>query len=361
MRLPRKRRRPELAVGSLAFAASSLALAACLAGGGGRPQSDASPGTPIATAANDRAFQALAAALAAGNDAQAGALAARLRQGSLTEAERGLVESAERVLTGRTLVRGLELRLVSEPDPSREGRYTLVLEARSSASASLRLRLAAAELKHHTASINALGVEGLDLESKASRALEDLRLPPGATTRTVLKEYDLALGRALAVRERWRLEPRAGEIECGGVRYPAQNVRIAGCERERLSPLLASGPKTAADLSGALEAERRSGARALLELALRLPKEEREAALAALVPVVERLAQASPQRVADAEPALRWLTQNRDLGPDAQGWSRYLAARAARGAQGGDAPANLDLPEAPREAEQQAEQQGKHR
>ena len=90
--------------------------------------------------------------------------------------------------------------------------------------------------------------------------------------------------------------------------------------------------------------------RELLELALRTPPEQREAGLTALVPVVAELARIAPERIARAEPALRWWTQNRELGADAAAWAHYLAARSAahasEDANGGETPGGeLDLPE----------------
>jgi hypothetical protein len=345
MRRLRRLRRAEVLLALL-----SAPLAACLAGGGGpAPGAD---GPPLAAPENEAAFQALGAALADGRDAEAAALAGRLRQRPLTRDELGLLDSAERVLRGRELVRGLDLRLVTVPDPDDLGTFALVLEAVTTASVPLVLRLPAAEVKRSRASINAHGDEGLEFESKASRALAELRLAPGVTTRVELRRYELALGRALAVRERWRLEPRAGEIELGGARFPAQRVRVIGCERERLSPLLAPGSVPAGALAEGLRAEPPTSARALLELALRTSTDEREQALAALVPVIEDLAARDPARVAAAEPALRWLTQNRDLGPDAKAWARYLAGRpAAEGAGREPGEGALDLPALPPAAE----------
>jgi hypothetical protein len=131
------------------------------------------------------------------------------------------------------------------------------------------------------------------------------------------------------VRERWRLETRSGEIErrARPIRPRASRVAAASASASRRSCAEADG--TAAAL-----AERRGGEaptqRALLELALRIPPHEREAALPTLAPPVARLARARPSASRPAEPALRWLTQNRDLGADAAGWARYLEARVRR-------------------------------
>jgi hypothetical protein len=301
---------------------------------------------PVVLAETETLFRALAQALEAREDGRAAALVARMRRGPLGPAEERRLESAERVLAGRALVRGLELALVSEPLEGLEGRFALRLEARSSAPQELYLCLPPADLKHLTVRMNVLGVEGLEFESKASGALEDLRLPPGLVVRSELFSYELPLGRALGVRERWRLEPRAGEIECDGRRYPAQDLRVRGCERERVSPLVASEPAEPAALAEALVAVPTPPARALLELALRTPPERRGEALRALAPVVARLAGEAPERIQAAEPALRWMTGNRELGPDAHGWARYLAARAGDGSdEPGEPRDTLDLPE----------------
>ena len=73
----------------------------------------------------------------------------------------------------------------------------------------------------------------------------------------------------------------------------------------------------------------------------------------AVAPVVARLARTQPERVQKAEPALRWLTQNRELGTDAAAWARYLAWRAEAGSEPEPSPDGLDLPARPRARETQ--------
>ena len=157
--------------------------------------------------------------------------------------------------------------------------------------------------------------------------------------------YELPLGRALAVRERWRLVTRSGEVQSDGQRFPAAAVNVAGCARERASPLLAARPDAAAEFVAELEDAGHPSTRALLEAALAIPPDEREAALAALAPLIAELARRDPERVLAAEPALRWLTENRDLGADPAAWARYLANRS--GSESNDHP-RLDLPDRPR-------------
>lgn len=356
MRRPAKPRRPRARVARPVLRAGLAVGLALLAGCRAvdrTPPAAASTGAPVAvlSPASEAAFQALRSALAQGEDEVAAGILARLRRGALSARERELVEGAERVLAGRALVRTLELELVSEPVPGESASFRLVLRARSQASAGVRLRLPPCDLKRRRTTMDARGVEGLDYESRASSALAKLELEPGVERRVEILSYELPLGRALAVRERWRLETRSGEIESAGAVYPAAAVRVAGCERERLSPLLDPAPATSTDLAERLAAETPPRARELLELALRTPRADVEACLAELAPLVERLAAEAPERVQASEPALRWLTQNRDLGPDAGAWARYLTARVAAGdASDAAPPGGLDLPARPRGA-----------
>jgi hypothetical protein len=328
-------------------ALGALALACRASGGSKFPTTDSPPRHELlpADSAVLPAVKALSAALASGNDALARGLVASLRKRTLLPEEKALLDSAEKVLTGRELVHTLELTLASEPVAGAEGRFVLVLRARTQHTSALHLRLPPADLKRLRANVNALGAEGLDYESKVTPVLRDLVLEPSLENRVELLTYELPLGRSLGVRERWRLETRSGEIEADGVRYPAANVKVNGCERERLSPLCAAEPVAPDALATRLASPQPPSMRELLELALRTPPEEREAGLAALAPIVAELARSAPERIARAEPALRWWTQNRELGNDAAAWARYLEARSsATHAAGEPSPDGLDLP-----------------
>jgi hypothetical protein len=349
MRLPRKLPRPD------AFLALLALLAACkMASPRSGPERSRSGATTSSgavaapfevTSDNLASFRALQSALEEDEDELATRIVATLRGRKLSAREKEIAASAEKVLAGRALVRALDLRLESEAVPERAGSFRLVLVARSDARADVCLRLPPCDLKRLRASMDPLGAEGLQYDSRATGVLSELVLAPTVERRIEVLAYELPLGRALGVRERWRLEPRSGAIESGGKSYPAAKVRVEGCERERLSPLLPGEPSLAEALAAALDAPQPSTPRTLLELALRTPQDAREPALRALAPVVARLARVSPARVADAEPALRWLTENRDLGPDAQAWARYLEARARADAVPAGAPAGgLDLP-----------------
>lgn len=359
MNLPPKHPRSDRASAGPARAGLLLLalLAACRSAGGGhaRPPAEPAPVVTLSAAGAEPLFEALRSALAEGEDELAERLVAGLRTRALNAREQEIVAGAERVLAGRRLVRALEFQLASEPVQGSENAHTLFLVARSRATEPVRLQLPPSDLKRLRGTIDARGVEGFEYESRACEALSELVLAPGVERRVELIEYELPLGRALAVRERWRLETRSGEIHSGDTAYPAANVRVASCERERLSPLLAPGPAAETALAEALAASEPPAAQALLELALRTPRAARGAALAALAPVVARLAREAPERVQRSEPALRWLTQNRDLGPDAAAWARYLDARVAAGEHDPSAPAGgLDLP-APRRDERESQ------
>ena len=340
MQRNRRLPKPEVLLALLAV------LPACGTTGGGRASApETVPPATTRPSLHQGALRTLQVALNEGEDELAARIVASLKARPLSAQEREVVESAERVLKGRALVRGLELALVTEPVPGREEGYALVLVARSRAPGRVRLHLPPASLKRLRVTIDGRGVEGMDFESRASFALADLELLPGLEQRTELLTFDLSIGRALGVRQRWAMETRSGEVEADGERYPAAQVRVEGCERERYSPLLPAEAALATALADRLESDEPPTSRGLIELAVRTPREEREEALRALTPVVDRLARTRPERVAAAEPALRWLTRNRDLGPDAAAWARYLKARAAAGAPADDRPVDgLDLP-----------------
>lgn len=343
MLLPRKFRRPEPRAtrrpGALLRRVVPLfLLLACRA-------SAPEPGGPVVTPAGGASAQnelrALQAALAAGDEERASRLIDSLGSANLAREERAQLEGARKVLRGRALVAGLELTLASEEVAGKPGLYELVLRARNRSPGTLTLLLPPADLKRHRATIDARGMEGLELDSKLCTVFAELELPGGRESRFVILSYELPLGRALAVRERWRLVTRSGELEHDGQRYPAAGVAVAGCARERVSPLLGPGASDAEALAAALRADPPPSARALLERALALPTAEREATLQALAPLVSELARSTPERVLAAEPALRWLTENRDIGADAHGWARYLAQRSGPETSEGS---RLDLP-----------------
>lgn len=313
-----------------------------------RGSAPAEPTPAQVSPANAAIFVALQGALEDGEDQLARSIVASLRARPLTPREDELARSAERVLDGRALVRSLDLELVSEPADLAGGTaYRLVLCARSSARVPVVLSLPPADLKRSRSAIDADGLEGLEFESRTTRALENLELAPSEERRIELLAYELPLGRALGLRERWRCQTRSGEIRSGGEVFPAARVEVRGCERERLSPLVAGAPAAPAELLSLLEGPEPASSRALLDTALRIDPALRPETLRLLAPVVERLAFESPERVEASEPALRWLTGNRDLGRDPRGWAAYLRLRAEP-LPATPVPGELDLPGSPR-------------
>lgn len=348
---PRARsRRPNRPLAALALALASAGapawLGACRAAAPGRVSAPA-PQPSL----NTPALRALQAALEEEEDELAQRLVATLRTRELTSEEDALVAAAERVLAGRELVRALELTLESVPvEGAPEGAFQLRLRARSRAATPLRLSLPPADLKRMRVAMDAHGMEGIEYESRACTALGALEVPAGGERELELFSYELPIGRALAVRETWALATRSGEIEGGGTSYPAARVAVSGCERERLSPFVEARTLEARALADFLVASEPPPARALLEVAMGIPIERRPAALDALTPVVMRLSQEDPERVKAAEPALRWLTGERDLGADPASWARWLRVRQERAREAEQAADGLDLPAGPRAA-----------
>ena len=326
-----------------------LALALCAGACSTPARASGTPSTPAdesVSPLNVPLLASLQQALEQGEDELAGRLIARLRTRTLSTAEERAVAAAERVLFGRARVRELDLALESEPaSDAPEGAFSLWLVARSRSARPVTLALPPADLKRARAAIDANGLESLEYESTASRVLCGLALAPGGEQRIELLRYELPCGRALAVRERWRLESRSGDLLYDGASYPAARVPVRGCSRERVSPLVAGPEAPGSTLAEVLSGGEALTPRQVLEVALRIPREEREAALRPLGALVEGLPQ---ERIQAVEPALRWLTGNRDIGPDGPRWARYLAARAELGAEPeeGERPA-LDLPARP--------------
>lgn len=312
-----------------------------------RGTAGAPAGAPLPAGPQRTRLLALQSALTDREDALAERLVEILRAGPLEPAEARFVEGAERVLEGRRVTAALTLALESRPaeDATEEApRFTLWLTVRSSVARDVRLELPPADLRRSRHAIDARGAEGMEVESRAVRALERLKVPAGGTREVALLDYDLPCGRALAVRERWTLATRSGQVRVGERVLPAAEIAVAPCERERLSPLFPGEPVAADAPAERLGSGEPLATRDFLELALRVPEGDRPAALAALGPVLERLAGEDPDRLRRAEPALRWLAGRRDVATGPETWGRYLRegrwdAPVRRPDEGG-----LDLP-----------------
>jgi len=271
-------------------------------------------------------FASLAAAVEDGDEGLAEGILLRLRSRSLTNHEESLATAFERVLTGRKLVSQVVFSLRSEP-LDQEERFRLVLCVENLGKVSLLLDLPPADLARFRLGVAEDGNEGSEYDNRMIDNLSGLHLEPESRREFELLEYGLPVGEFLAVRERWQLRPRSGEVYFAGEAYPAANVKVAPCERVRLRDESGQEPVRPEDLAALLQDPDELEASVLLEHAVRVPAGDREVALASVAPYVERWAYSEPERIEAVAPTLRWLSQNTRLGGEAQAWDRYLQDR----------------------------------
>ena len=276
------------------------------------------------------AFDALQAAVDDGEDE----LARRILAGILARRPpAGLIEFArgyERILDGRAVLEDLELRLVSEAVGGSDRDFRLVLEASHGRASELVLHLPPTNLRHIVVGIDPHGGESRHLSTEVISALAELTLPPGEVLRHPILDYELTAGGALAVRERWSLEPRAGEVEVDGRWLPAQNPRVAPAERTVLASFLPRAPVEPAELVRYAARPEAVHMPPLIERTVRIDPERREEALDLLAPLVADLAEADPERLETIAPALRWLSRSVYPGTHPQAWADWFAARRTR-------------------------------
>ncbi len=303
--------------------------------------------TPRVAPTNIPALRALQNALAEGADDLARRLVETLRRRPLTEDERALVESIDRALIGRELMRGLHIDLVVEV---RANGPVLFVAVDSSLATEVTLELPPIDLEHLRVAIDAEGLEGRDFGTQLLGTFESVVVPPLSTTSIELGPCAGRLGRALAARDRWSLLLRAGRIRRAGEEYPTGRIPSARCEFVTVADDVAGDVLDADALAdrfaNALLDEETVRRRDLLRAAVRVPAQEREAALRALAPVLRTFADAPARVGAELAPALRWLTRAREPGTDVAEWARWITqhvaeldARAANGPDDG-----LDLP-----------------
>jgi hypothetical protein len=177
--------------------------------------------------------------------------------------------------------------------------------------------------------VDARGVETRAYDTRLSAALEGLVVPPTGERRVGLCVYDVQLGRALALRERWRVATREGQIRDGGEVFPAADVGVASVERTYVASYF---PRTTVVPTEFLSYLPRDtiALPPLLERAVRIAPERREETLDKLLPVARLLAHTRPQRFEEAAPALRWLARTGAPGVDPESWIAYLEQRAGR-------------------------------
>lgn len=311
----------------------ALSLAACA--GREREEPFTAPAPVVVTARGEPiepdlvpAFETLRNATDAGDDA----LARRVLDGLLARDPQGsaldTAESFGRILHGRELVDALTLELESQPTGQR-GVFRLTLVMRQRWGTELELRLPPVSLERLIVAVDARGVETRTYDTRLSAVLEGLVVPPTGERRVGLCVYDVYLGRALALRERWRVATREGQIREGTELFPAADVAVASLERTYVASYF---PRAAVEPAEFLSYLQRDtiALPPLLERAVRIAPERREEALDGLLPVARLLAHTRPQRFEEAAPALRWLARTGAPGVDPQAWVDYLERRAAR-------------------------------
>lgn len=330
--------------GGLALLA--LLLAACRGG----PEAGPTPSPDSVVAAELLpSFEALARAVAAGEDEDARRILQRLRARGLSGKARELADTFGTILRGRELVARLELELRDpggEPAaPSEEGApppFRAELHASQPGPGALTFTAAAPRLRLLLTAVDEGGREERRVQTVAIEGLGALRLEPGEELTHELPPAALPRGGYLAVRAEWSLEWPAGEIRgVGDDRgHPAMDVRARSTEQVRLAPYLPPQPVEPEELARYVA---RAGfwLPAALERAVRVPAQERGRALDLLAPLVEEMNRVDLTRLV---PVLRWLAGTDLPGGDPFAWRRWVRARE-RGQPGSDQPRpRLDLP-----------------
>ena len=281
------------------------------------------------------ALEAVQAAVEADDDATARAALDRVFWRGPTGKTLAVAEAFERVLDGRAALAETELALEIAPEP-RDGRarpedpdlHGLWFVARNRGAERVRLAPGPATL---TTLHERLDARAAFSTTSAVRGYETLRSIPieaGGEHRTRLLVFFLRAGEgALAERMTFRLDLRAGTLVRGERELPAQRFDVAASERVALSaPLAARGPARKEELVELVRAGH-ARARDALDLALRLPPEERGVVLDELAPLVERMPDPD---LAELVPALRWLARDAEAGGAAAEWRALLRERTLR-------------------------------
>lgn len=325
--------RATVAVIACALVATATACESVLSTRAARPE------LTVFDAAFLPACDALQAAVEDGDEAVARRILASLLARRPPANIVALARAYERILDGRVLVRGLRLRLVSLPAEDPGGGLRLALEASHAEEADLILRVPPSNLRRTLVGMDAGGNQSMGLSTRLAADLSDLRLPAGEVVTVAFLEYELDVGGFLAIRERWDLDLRAGEIELDGRRLPAQGVSVAFAERIAIAGFLPTQAVEPAELLDYVGVEQ-VYTPALIERAVRIDPSRREEALDLLAPEVARMARSDPERIERIAPALRWLSRSSGQGNQPALWQDWFEQRVESQARG----VRLDLP-----------------
>lgn len=293
------------------------------------------------------AFVALREAVDAHDDELARRILERILARRPDPLTRAHAESFGRILDGRALSRELELFLVPSSVLADPGKVRLELAARHGRGADISFRGGPATLR-----VLLTGVDTQGSEQRVSRALAvpaaaRLDLPAGRTAALDLGEFEVSGARNLALQADWQLELRAGSLALSGREYPANDLTVRQAVTQRLATWLPDAPIPPESLAEYVAGGGRA-VPALMERAVRVGLDEREAALDALTAPALALTQVELERLV---PALRWLSGRRELGADALAWQRWLAQRAGERGRPAATPGAPDLPQTPARAD----------
>lgn len=288
------------------------------------------------------AFAALRAAMDAHDDELARRILERLLARRPDAATRAYAETFGRILDGRALSRELELYLVPSSVLADPDKVRLELVARHARTGDIVFQGGPGTLRVLLTGVDTQGTEQRVSRALALPATARLDVPAGRTAVVDLGEFEVSGSRNLALQADWELQLRAGTLALDGREYPANELPVRPTTTLRLASWLPSAPIPAAALADYVEGGGRA-VPALMERAVRVELEQREAALDALTAPALALPRVE---LALLVPALRWLSGRRELGADPAAWQRWLSERAELR----DAPAvprTLDLPETP--------------
>ena len=234
------------------------------------------------------------------------------------------------VLLGDEIAESLEMWLESRPDPDRPGRRDLVLLARHGDPRTVRLELAASPLVVVRTGVGPRGDHKSSDERLVTQVLGGLEVPPGeGPIETVALNYEVPMAGLLALRERWRLEPRSGTFWVEGEKIPAVGLSVASVERTMLMAEMSNQALDAGPLLQMLERPgllREAGELALpalLERTVRIPASRSADAFAQ---VAEKVVEWPDEDLIRITPILRWLAREDVRVPGPTGWRKRLQA-----------------------------------
>jgi hypothetical protein len=258
------------------------------------------------------------------NETARGILRALIRRG-LDHSTMKLAKGFERLLDGRRRVTWLDLRLEATENPDQPAQFRLELVVSHHGSEVLNFRPGGARLFVQQVAVGADGSGQRGSRRDAVPFPEELNLVPGEEQRFEVAQLHLAPpAGVLAFSSRLRLDLLPGQFRMEDGRYlPAQNVDSPRVELVRLAgkiPNLAVEPEELTSYASGAHPNQA----ALMERAVRIAPEHREAALDQLTALVARTDIVTLESLV---PVLRWLSHTDSPGGDPKAWRSYMERR----------------------------------